>query len=115
MHEVTARAKRTNTKGAEGATGDVPAAPLRRALFSGTVDEQAPAAIVTIAACVIAATQLGLVLRVAEGNVELMEAVSELAAFSILAETSGRVAGAELRLVAGRADPGDEGRGGGLH
>lgn len=115
MQEVTASAKRTNTKGAKGATGDVPAAPLGGALFSGTVDEQTPAAIVTVATCVIAATQLCLVLRVAEGNMELLEAVGKLAALSILAETSGRVAGAELRLVAGGADPGDEGWGGGLY
>lgn len=42
-----------------------------------------------------------------------MEAVGKLTALSILAETSCRVGGAELRLIAGGA--GDEGRGGGLY
>lgn len=79
------------------------------------MDEQAPTAIVTVAACVIAATQLCLVLWVAEGNMELRKAMGKLAALSILAETSGRVAGAELCLVAGGADPGDEGWGRGLY
>lgn len=115
MQEVAAGAKGTNTKGAEGATGDIPAAALGGALFSGVVDKQAAAAVVAVACCVVAATQLCLVLWMAEGNMELMEAMGELAAFSILAETSSRVGGTELRLVTGGADPGDEGRRGGLY
>lgn len=115
MQKVTACAKGTDPKGAEGATGDIPAAVLGGALLSGVVDEQAAAAVVAGAGCVIASTQLRLVLWVAEGNMELMEAVGKLAALRILAETSSRVAGTQLCLVTGGADPGDEGRGGGLH
>lgn len=115
MQEVTAGAKGTDAKGAEGATRDIPAAAQSGALLSGAVDEQAAAAVVAVTGCVEAATQLGLVLWVAEGNVELMEAVGELAALGVVAETGGRVAGAELRLVAGGADPGDERGGGGLY
>lgn len=85
MQEVTAGAERTNAKGAEGATGDIPAAVLSRALLSGVVDEEASAAVVAVASCVVAPTQLGLVLRVAEGNVELMEAMGKLATLSIVA------------------------------
>lgn len=51
----------------------------------------------------------------AKGNVELMEAVGELAALGILATPRGRVAGAELCLVAGGADPGGERRRGALY
>lgn len=40
--------------------------------------------------------------------------MGELAALGVLAEASSRVGGAELSLVAGGADPGDEGRGGGV-
>lgn len=115
VQEVTTSAKRTNTKGAKGATWDVPAAALGRTLFSGTVHEQASTAIVTVATCVIAAAQLRLVLWVAEGNMELMEAMGKLTALCILAEASGRVAGAELRLVPGGTDPWNEGWGGGLY
>lgn len=115
MQEVTTGAKGTNAKGAEGTTGDSPAGVLGRALLSGVVDEQAAAAIVAVAGCVVAPTQLRLVLWVVEGNMELMKAVGELAALSILAETSSRVAGTELCLVTGGADPRDEGRGGGLY
>lgn len=115
VQEVTARAEGTDPKGAEGATGDIPAAVLGGALLSGVVHEQAAAAIVAVAGCVITSTQLRLILWVAEGYMELMEAVGKLAALRILAETSSGVAGAQLRLVTGGADPGDEGRGGGLH
>lgn len=115
VQKVTSGAKGTNAKGAEGATGNIPAAAQSGALLGGVVDEQAAAAVVAVTGCVVAATQLRLILWVAEGNVELMEAVGKQAALSVLAETSGRVAGAELRLVAGGADPGDEGRGGRLH
>ncbi len=88
MQEVTAGAKGTDSKGPESATGDIPAAALGRALLSGVVDKQAATAIVAVAGCMIAATQLCLVLWVAKGNMELMETVGKLAAFSILAETS---------------------------
>lgn len=115
MQEVTAGAKGTNAEGTEGATGNIPATALGGALLSGVVDEEAAAAVVAVASSVVAATQLCLVLWVTEGNMELMEAVGKLTALSIFAETSSRVAGAELRLVAGGADPGDEGRGRGLY
>ena len=115
MQEVTASAKGTNAKGAEGATGNSPTAALGGALLCGVVDKEAAAAVVTVAGCVVAATQLRLILWVAEGNMELVEAMGELAALGILAETRSRVAGTELRLVASGADPGDEGRGGGLY
>lgn len=88
MQKVTAGAKGTNTKGAEGATGDIPAAALGGPLFSGAVDKQAAASVVAVASCVVAATQLCLVLWVAEGNMELVEAMGKLAALCILAETS---------------------------
>lgn len=115
VQEVTAGAKGTNAKGAEGATGDIPAPAQGGSLLSGVVYEQAAAAVVAVASRVVAAAQLRLVLWVAEGNMELMQAVGKLAALGVLAETSSRVAGAKLRLVAGGADPGDEGRGGGLY
>lgn len=115
MQEVTAGSKGTDTKGAEGAAGDVPAVAQGGPLLGGAVDEQAAVAVVTVAGGVEAAAQLSLVLWVAEGHVELVEAVGELAALGVLAEAVGRVAGAELRLVAGGAHPGDEGRGGGVH
>lgn len=115
MQEVAASAKRANAKRAEGATWDISAVPLGRTLFSGTVDEQASTSIVTVAICVIAATQLRLVLWVAEGNVELVEAMGKLATLSVLADTTGRVVGAELGLVPSGADPRDEGRRGGIH
>ncbi|TNN47486.1 hypothetical protein EYF80_042308 [Liparis tanakae] len=84
-------------------------------LLGAAVHEQAAAAVEAVARRVEAAAQLRLVLGVAAGNVELVEAVGELAALGILAETGGGVAGAQLRLVAGGADAVDEGRGGGLH
>ena len=115
MQEVTAGAKGTNAKGAEGATGNIPATTLGRALLSGVVDEEAAAAVIAVSRSVVAATQLRLVLWVTEGNMELMEAVGKLTALSIFAETGSRVAGAELCLVAGGADPGDKGRGRGLY
>ncbi len=87
MQEVAAGAKGTNAKGAEGTTGDIPAAAQGGPLLSGVVDEQAAAAVVAVASCMVAATQLCLVLWVAEGNMELMQAVGKLAALGILAET----------------------------
>lgn len=115
VQEVAACTEGADAERAEGAAGDVPAAALGRTLLGRVVDEQAAAAVVTVAGGVVTAAQLGLVLRVAERNVELVEAVGELAALGVLAEAGGRVAGAELRLIAGGADPGDEGRGGGIH
>ena len=115
MHKVTVGTKWTNTKRAEGATGDIPSAALWRALLSQVVHKQAAAAIIAVTGCVIAPTQFRLILWVPEGNMELMETVSKLAALGIPAETSGRVAGTELCLVAGRVDKGDGRRGGGLH
>lgn len=110
VQEVTTAAKGANPKRAEGATSDVPAAAEGGALLRWAVNEQASAAIVTVACGVVAATQFRLVLGVAEGNVEFMEAVGELAALGVLAETRGGVGGAEFGLVAGGADPGDERR-----
>ena len=88
MQEVTTVAEGTNPKGAECAAGEIPPAAESRALLGGIVDEQAAAAVVAVASGVVAATQLSLVLGVAEGNMKLMEAVGELTALSILAETS---------------------------
>lgn len=62
MQEVTAGSKGTNPKGTEGAARDVPATTEGGALLCGTVDKQATVAIVAVAICVVAATQLGLVL-----------------------------------------------------
>lgn len=115
VQEVAARAEGADAERAVGAAGDVPAAALGGTLLGGVVDEQAAAAVVAVASRVVAATQLGLVFGVAEGHVELVEAVGELAALGVLAEAGGRVAGAELRLVAGGADAGDEWRGGRLY
>lgn len=114
MQKVTAGAKGTNSKGAEGATRDVPPSAECGSLLCGTVNEQTAAAIVAVASSMVAAAQLSLVLGVAEGNMELVESVGKLAALSILAEAGGGVAGAELSLVASGADPGYEGRGGGV-
>lgn len=114
MQKVTAGAKGTNAKGTEGATRDVPPSAECGALLCGTVNEQTAAAIVAVASSMVAAAQLSLVLGVAEGNMELVESVGKLAALSILAEAGGGVAGAELCLVASGADPGYEGRGGGV-
>lgn len=68
MQEVTAVAEGTNPKGAEGAAGEVPPAAESRALLGGIVDKEATAAIVAVASGVVAATQLSLILGVAEGN-----------------------------------------------
>lgn len=112
MQEIAARSKGTNAEGAEGAAGD--AVALGRTLLARVVDKQAAAAVVAVASGVVAAAQLGLVLGVAVGDMELMQTMGELAALSILAAARCRVAGTEFRLVAGGADPRDEGGRGGL-
>ena len=115
VQEVAAHAEGTHAVGAVGAAGDV-LAPVAAGgpLLGGAVDEQAAGAVVAVARVVEAAAQLGLVLGVTVGYVELLEAVRELAALGVLAEARGGVAGAELRLVAGGAHPGGEGGGRGL-
>lgn len=119
MQEVTASAEGANAKGAEIAAGNVPATvqggALLGPLLGGAVDEQAAAAVVAVAGGVVGTTQLRLILWVTEGNVEFVKAMGKLAAFCILAEASSGVAGAEFSLVAGGADPGDQGRTGGLY
>lgn len=115
MQEVTAFAKGTDSIGEEPAAGDVPALVLDLPQFCGVVDKQAAASIVAVAGGVVVATQLCLVLWVAERDMELMETVSKLAAFCVFTGTSGCIAGAQLRLIAGGADPGNKGRRGGLH
>lgn len=116
VQEVAAVAERTNPEGAEGTAGDVPAAPMCMALLGRVVDEQAAAAIVTVAGCVVAPAQLGFVLWMVEWDVQLTEAVCKLTAVAILAAASGRVAGTELRLVTSGTDPGDPSwRGRGFH
>lgn len=87
MQEVTAGSKGTNPEGTEGAAWDVPATTEVGALLCGTVDKQATVAIVAVATCVVAATQLRLVLWMVGGNMEFVEAVGKLAALGILAET----------------------------
>lgn len=114
VQEVATGAEGAYPEGAEGAAGDVPAAPVRLALLGGAVDEQAAAAVVAVASGVVAPAQLRFVFRVVERDVQLVEAVGELAAFAVLAEAGGRVAGAELGLVTGGTDPGDPRRRGGL-
>jgi len=87
VQEVAAGAEGTHPEGAEGAAGDVLAAPTAGGpLLGGTVDEQTAGAIVAVACGVVAAAQLGLVLGVAVGNVQLVEAVGKLAALGVLAE-----------------------------
>lgn len=115
VQEVTTGAEGANAHRLEGAAGDVPAAlvlVLGGTLLGGIVDKQAAAAVVAVTAGVVAPTQLRLVLWVVEGNVELVEAVGKLAALCVLAETRSRVAGAQLGLVAGGADPRHAGSGG---
>lgn len=107
VQEVATGAERTNSKGAEGTTGHVPATPMRMALLGWVVNEQAAAAIVTVASCVVAPAQLCFVFWMVEWDVQLMEAVCKLAAFTVLAEASGGVAGTELCLVTSGTDPGD--------
>lgn len=88
------------------------------ALLGRAVDEQAAAAVVTVASGVVASAQLRFVFGVVEGDVQLVEAVCKLAALAILAEASGGVAGAELRLVTSGTHPGEQrwrGGGGGFH
>lgn len=116
VEEVAAGAEGTDPEGAEGSAGDVPAPPVCVALLRRVVDKQAAAAIVTVAGCVVAPTQLRFVFGVVERDVQLVEAVCKLAALAILAEARGGVAGAELRLVTSGTDPGDRSwRGGGFH
>lgn len=116
VQEVATGAERANPEGAEATAGDVPATPMRVALLGRVVDEQAAAAVVTVASCVVAPAQLCFVFRVVERDVQLVEAMCKLAAFAILAEASGGVAGAELRLVTSGTDPGQQSwRGGGFH
>lgn len=87
------------------------------ALLGRAVDEQAAAAVVTVASGVVASTQLRFVFGMVEGDVQLVEAVCKLAALAILAEASGGVAGAELRLVTSGTHPGEQSwrGGGGFH
>lgn len=116
VEKVAPGAERTNAEGAEGTAGDIPATPMCMALLRWVVDKQAAAAIVTVASCVVAPTQLRFVFWMVEWDVQLMQAMCKLAALTILAEASGGVAGAELRLVTGGTDPGDQSwRGGGFH
>lgn len=116
VEKVASGAERTNPVGAEGTAGDIPATPMCMALLRWVVDKQAAAAIVTVASCVVAPTQLRFVFWMVEWDVQLMEAMCKLAALAILAEASGGVAGAELRLVTSGTDPGDQiWRGGGFH
>lgn len=110
VQEVATGAEGTNPKGAEGTAGDVPATPMRMALLARVVDEQAATAVVTVASCVVASAQLCFVFWMVEWDVQLMEAMSKLAAFTILAKASGRVAGAQLCLVTSGTDPGDQSR-----
>lgn len=115
VQEVTTGAEGADAHRLEGAAGDVPAAlvlVLGGALLGGIVDKQAAAAVVAVSAGVVAAAQLRLVLWVVEGNVELVEAVGKLTALRVLAETRSRVAGAQLGLVPGGADPRHAGSGG---
>lgn len=109
VQEVAAGAKGTHAEGAVRAAGHVTPAAQGRALLRQAVDEQAAAAVVTVTSGVEAAAQLRLVLGVSERNVELVQPVSKLTALGVLAEPGGGVADAEFRLVAGGADPRDEG------
>lgn len=115
VKEVAAGAKGADAHGLEGAAGDVPAAVrlvVGGPLLAGVVDKQAAAAVVALSASVVAPTQLRLVLGVVEGNVELVKPVGKLAALGVLAQARHRVAGAQLGLVAGGADPRHAGSGG---
>lgn len=115
MQEITALAKGTDPIGKELATGNIPTVSLDLPHLCGAMDKQAATSIEAVACGVVVATKLSLVLGVAERHVELTEAVSKLAAFSVFTETTGCIAGAQGRLIASGADPWDKGRGRGLH
>lgn len=115
MQEVTALAKGTDPIGKELATGNVLTVALDLPHLCGAVDKQAATSIEAVACGVVVAAKLSLVLGVAARHVELTEAVSKLAAFSVFTETTGCIAGAQGCLIASGADPGDKGRRRGLH
>lgn len=109
MQEVAAGAEGAHPKGTIGAAWDVPATAACRPLLLGAVNKQTAGAVDTIPGCVEGAAQLSLVLGMARGHMEVMEAMGKLAALSILAGASLCIAAAELCLVACGAHPRDQG------
>lgn len=105
MQKVAACAKRADPECTEGAARDI-AAPLSyRPLLLQAVNEEAAAAIHAAASRVEGTAQFRLVLGMPGGHMEVMQSMSKLAAFGILAGTSFCIATAQLGLVASGAEP----------
>lgn len=106
MKEVAARAKGANTKGAVCAAGYIATSVPNWPLLLQAMDKEAAASIHAVAGGVERAAQLGLVLGMARGHVEIMQAMSKLATLCILACTTLGITATQLGLVACGTDPG---------
>lgn len=105
MQEVASGTEGANPKSTKGTARHIPVPLTDRPLLFKVVHEETPCAIDAVASSVVGTAQLGFVLGVTGGYVEIMEAVGELAAFGILAGTRLSIAAAQFCLVAGGAEP----------
>lgn len=105
MQKVASCAKGTDAKRTIRATRYVSTPRTDGPLLFKIVDEQTARAVNAVSSGVVGTAQLGFVLGVARRYVKIMKAMGELTAFGILARTSLGIAAAELRLVAGGAEP----------
>lgn len=115
MQEVASCAKGANTKGTVSATGYIAPSVPNWPLLLQAVHKEAAASVHAVASSVEGAAQLRLVLGVARGHVEVMQAMSKLATLCVLAGTTLRIAAAQLGLVAGGTQPGVKRRRGRLN
>lgn len=106
MQEVASGTEGANPKRTKGTARHIPAPLTDRPLLFKVVHEETSCAIDAVASGVVGTAQLGFVLGVTGGYVEIVEAVGELAAFGILAGTRLSIAAAQFCLVAGGAEPG---------
>lgn len=106
MQKVAPGAKGTNPKSTKGTAQYISAAWTGRSLLFKVVHKQTACAINTVSCSVIGTTQLCFILWMAGRYMKIMEAMSKLAAFGILAGTSLSIAAAQFCLVASGAEPG---------
>lgn len=106
MQEMAPGAKRANSKRTIGTARYIPAPRTDGPLLFKVVHKQTTGAINAVAGGVVGTTQLGFILGMAGGYMEIVEAVGKLAAFGILAGTRLSIAAAQFCLVAGGAEPG---------
>lgn len=111
MKEMASGAERANPERTIGTARYIPAPGTDGPLLFKVVHKQTTRAINAVAGGVVGTTQLGFVLGMAGGYVEIVKAVGKLAAFGILAGTRLSIAAAQFGLVAGGAEPGGHRRG----